>query len=60
MKEYKQFSVKYYNNDNQLKREYVYADNHERAMTFIMDKYNVYKVRIASVSWFKTVRLWVL
>ena len=57
MKEYKQFSVKYYNNDNQLKREYVYADNHERAMTFIMDKYNVYKVRIASVSWFKTVRL---
>lgn len=54
---YKQYSVKYYNNDNQLKREYVYADSHNKAMMYIMDKYDVYKQRIASVSLLKTVKL---
>jgi hypothetical protein len=56
-KTYKQYSVKYYNNDNQLKKEYVYADNHKQAMGNIMDKYDVYKVNIASVALLKTVTL---
>jgi len=56
-KTYKQYSVKYYNNDNQLKKEYVYADSHNQAMINIMDKYDVYKARIASVALLKTVKL---
>ena len=57
MKEYKQFVVKYYNNDNQLKKEYIYADNLNQAVDAISIKYNIYKVRIASASWLKTVTL---
>jgi hypothetical protein len=54
---YKQYSVKYFNNDNQLRREYVYSDSHNQAMQYIMDKHDVYKVRIASVALLKTVKL---
>ena len=54
---YKQYSVKYYNNDNQLKREYVYANTHNEAIDYIMDKYDVYKQRVASVALLKTVTL---
>jgi len=57
MKTYKQFVVKYYNNDNQLKKEYIYADNLNQAVDAIAIKYNIYKVRIASASWLKTVTL---
>jgi|15BtaG_2_1085339.scaffolds.fasta_scaffold23276_2 hypothetical protein len=56
-KTYKQYSVKYYNNDYQLKKEYVYADNHNQAMVNIMDKYDIYKVNIASVALLKTITL---
>jgi len=56
-KTYKQYSVKYYNNDNQLKKEYVYADNHNQAIDHIMIRYNVYRVSIASVALLKTVTL---
>ena len=57
MKTYKQFVIKYYNNDNQLKKEYIYADNLNQAVDAISIKYNIYKARIASASWLKTVTL---
>jgi hypothetical protein len=57
LKTYKQYSVKYYNNDNQLRKEYVYADNHNQAIDHIMIRHNIYKARIASVAWLKTVKL---
>ncbi len=56
-KTYKQYSVKYYNNNYQLKKEYVYADNHNQAMDKIMDKYDIYKVTNASVALLKTITL---
>ena len=57
MNTYKQYSVKYYNNDNQLRREYIYADSHNQAINKIMDKYNVYKASIASFALLKEVTL---
>jgi hypothetical protein len=54
---YKQYSIKYYNNDNQLRKVYLYADTHSDAINKIMDKYNVYKARISSVALLKTVKL---
>ena len=54
---YKQYSVKYYNNNNQLKREYVYADSHNQAIDHIMIRHNIYKISIASVALLKTVTL---
>ena len=57
MKTYKQYSVKYYNNGNQLRREHVYADSHNQAIDHIMIRHNIYRVSIASVALLKTVTL---
>ena len=54
---YKQYSIKFYNNANQLRKVYLYADTHGDAINKIMDKYDVYKARIASVALLKTITL---
>jgi len=49
---YKKYKVSFYNNNNQLKIIFIDADNGKQAMTKIMDKFNIYRVRVASVSLF--------
>ncbi len=54
---YKKYRIAFYNNDNQLKRVFIDADNTKQAIDKIINQFNIFNKRIVSVSLFSTTKL---